>query len=141
VVCGANDPHVQQIINAVNSAIGAYGSTISWAVNSNYKQGIDSEMVDLVQAMNAGQVGALILHGVNPSYEYFDAAKFNEGLKKVKTSISLNARLDETTVLMVYKVASHHWLESWGYAEPKTGYYSFMQPTIATLFKTRQFQD
>ncbi|MBX9449597.1 MAG: hypothetical protein KL787_07755 [Taibaiella sp.] len=74
-------------------------------MNSNYKQGIDSEMVDLVNAMNAGQVGALILQGVNPSYEYFDAAKFDEGLKKVKTTISLNDRLDETTDQMVYKSA------------------------------------
>lgn len=141
VVCGANDPLVQQLVNAINSAIGAYGTTISWAVTSNYKQGVDRDMADLVSAMNAGQVGALILSGVNPAYEYFDAEAFNAGLQKVKTTISLNDRLDETTDQVTYKVPSHHWLESWGDAEPKTGYYSFMQPTIAPLFKTRQFQD
>lgn len=141
VVCGANDANIQQVVNAINSVIGAYGTTISWAVTSNNKQGIDSEMVDLVAAMNAGQVGALILWGVNPSYQYFDAAKFNDGLKKVKTTISLNDRLDETSEQMTYVVPASHWLESWGDAEPKTGYYSFMQPTIAPLFKTRQAQD
>ncbi|HRI21418.1 MAG TPA: 4Fe-4S dicluster domain-containing protein, partial [Panacibacter sp.] len=35
----------------------------------------------------------------------------------------------------------HHYLESWGDAEPKSGYYSLMQPTINPLFKTRQWQD
>lgn len=141
VICGSNDPDVQQIINAINSAINAYGTTISWAVNSNYKQGLDSDMVTLVADMNAGSVGALILSGVNPTYEYFEYEKFNAGLEKVKVKISLNDRLDETTEMMTYKVPGHHWLESWGDAEPKTGYYSFMQPTIAPLFKTRQIQD
>src|SRR5262249_51463350 len=35
---------------------------------------------------------------------------------------------------------SHHFLESWGDAEPKSGYISFIQPTIHPLFKTRAFQ-
>lgn len=141
VVSGSNDVNVQTIINAINSAIGAYGSTISWAVNSNYKQGIDSDMVNLVNAMNGGQVGALLVHGVNPAYDYFEAEKFAEGLKKVKMSVSFNDRMDETTEKCNYAVPDHHWLESWGDAEPKTGYYSFIQPTIAPLFKTRAFQD
>jgi hypothetical protein len=41
-------------------------------------------MVDLVAAMNAGQIGALLIHGANPAYEYFDAAGFINGLKKVR---------------------------------------------------------
>ncbi|HUR12351.1 MAG TPA: 4Fe-4S dicluster domain-containing protein, partial [Flavitalea sp.] len=40
-----------------------------------------------------------------------------------------------------YIIPSHHFLESWGDAEPKTGYISIMQPTISPLFRTRQFQD
>ncbi|MFX7870750.1 hypothetical protein ABTK02_22410, partial [Acinetobacter baumannii] len=35
----------------------------------------------------------------------------------------------------------NHFLESWGDAEAKSGYYSFLQPTIYPLFKTRQWQD
>ncbi len=48
--------------------------------------------------------------------------------------------LDETTERCKYVIPSHHWLESWGDAEPKTGYYSLLQPTINPLFKTRPFQ-
>lgn len=141
VVCGSNDVHVQTIVNAINSAIGAYGTTISWATTSNYKKGNDEEFVAFVDAMNAGQVGAVLLHGVNPSYDYFDAEKFNAGLKKAGLTVSFAERLDETAANCQYVVPDHHWLESWGDAEPKAGYYSFIQPTIAPLFKTRAFQD
>src|SRR5690606_16982244 len=101
----------------------------------------DADMVNFVNAMNAGQVNAVLLHGVNPAYDYFDHKKFIDGLKKVKLSVSFNDRMDETTQLCGYAVPDHHWLESWGDAEPRTGHYSFIQPTIAPLFKTRAFQD
>ncbi len=48
--------------------------------------------------------------------------------------------MDETTQLCKYIIPSHHFLESWGDAEPKSGYISFIQPTIYPLFKTRAFQ-
>src|SRR4029079_14107900 len=40
-----------------------------------------------------------------------------------------------------YVIPDHHYLESWGDAEPKSGFVSLMQPTINPLFKTRQWQD
>ena len=42
VVSGSNDVNVQTIVNAINSAIGAYGSVIDWSATLNYRQGIDS---------------------------------------------------------------------------------------------------
>ena len=84
--------------------------------------------------------GALLIHGVNPAYDYFDAKKFESGLAKVAVSVSFNDREDETSVLCKYQIADHHFLESWGDAEMKSGHLSFIQPTIAPLFKTRAFQ-
>lgn len=141
VVSGSNDVNVQIIVNAINAAIGANGVTIDFSTPAKYKKGIDADMVALVEAMNAGQVGAIMIHGVNPAYEYFDGAKFASAIKKVKTRISFADRLDETAQLCQYVVSDHHWLESWGDAEPKAGYFSFIQPTIAPLFKTRAYQD
>jgi len=140
VVAGSNDVNVQTIVNAINSAIGAFGSTINTSVSLNYKQGIDADMVDLVNKMNAGQVGALLIYGANPAYDYFDAAKFKSGLQKVKLSVSFTEKMDETTELCQYTVPTHHYLESWGDAEPRSGYTSFLQPTINPLFKTRPYQ-
>lgn len=141
VVCGSNDKHVQLVVNAINDKIGAVGTTINWAVTSHYKQGIDAEMVALVADMHAGNVGALFMHEVNPAYDYYDSEKFIAGLSKVPLSVSFADRPDETAQKASIIVPAHHWLESWGDAEPWSGYYSFMQPAIAPLFKTRAFQD
>ncbi len=139
VVCGSNDVNIQMIVNAINEQIGANGKTINWAMTSNYKNGIDADMVKLVDDMNAGTVGAVLISGTNPAYSYADSKKFRDGLNKV-ISISFNGTMDETTEQCKYIIPSHHWLESWGDAEPKTGYISLMQPVINPLFKTRAFQ-
>lgn len=140
VVSGSNDKATQVIVNAINDAIGAYGNTINWGVESNYKKGDDADFRTFVQAAKAGNVGVALFHGVNPVYDY-TVEDLTEVIGKIKTTISFNDRFDETTSLASYVVPDHHWLEKWGDAEPKTGYYSFMQPTIAPLFKTRAFED
>lgn len=139
VVCGVNDVNVQTVVNAINAAIGANGATINWAVTSNYKQGVDSQMVAAVDAMAAGQAGVVMMYDTNPAYTM--GKKFTDALAKVPVSVSFASHMDETAKLCKYVVPSHHYLESWGDAEPKTGYYSLMQPGIAPLFKTRAFQD
>ena len=140
VVSGSNDKNVQVIVNAINSAIGAYGTTIDWGSPVNYRQGIDSEFEQLIADMEAGSVGTLMIYGANPAYTYYNADKFRAALKKVKVTVSFNEKLDETTLLCEYVIPHHHYLESWGDAEPCSGCVSFMQPTIYPLFKTRPFQ-
>jgi MoCo/4Fe-4S cofactor protein with predicted Tat translocation signal len=140
VVSGSNDVNVQTIVNAINNAIGAYGKTIDWSTPVNYRQGIDKDVHDLVDQMDAGQVGALLIHNANPVYNYYDADKFKSALKKVRLAISFTGKMDETTALCNFSIPDHHYLESWGDAEPKAGFTSFLQPTIYPLFKTRPFQ-
>lgn len=140
VASGSNNMDVQIIVNAINQLLGAYGNTIDWGTTLNTRQGDDAAMVQLVQEMNEGKIGALFIHGVNPAYDYFDAKKFESGLKKVAVSVSFNDREDETTSICKYALPDHHYLESWGDTEMKSGFLSFIQPTIAPLFKTRSFQ-
>jgi len=141
VVCGSNDVNIQVAVNAINEAVGAGGKTIDWATPVNYRQGIDADFAKLVEEMNAGAVGALLIHGANPAYSWFDADKFKTGLKKVRTTVAFNSKLDETAELCKFVAPDHHFLESWGDAEAKPGHISFIQPTIYPLFKTRQWQD
>jgi len=140
VVSGSNDKNVQVIVNAINNAIGAYGKTIDWSKPVNYRQGIDSEFNQLLVDMEAGSVGTLMIHGANPAYTHYEADRFKKALDKVKVKVSFNEKMDETTELCEYIIPSHHYLESWGDAEAKTGYVSFLQPTIYPLFKTRPYQ-
>jgi MoCo/4Fe-4S cofactor protein with predicted Tat translocation signal len=140
VVCGSNDKNVQVLVNAINNAIGSYGKTIDWSQPVNYRQGIDEDFATLITEMEAGTVGTLMIAGANPAYTYHDADKFKAALKKVKVTVSFNEKMDETTKLCEYVLPAHHYLESWGDAEPKTGVISFQQPTINPLFKTRPYQ-
>ena len=141
VVSGSNNVNVQIIVNAINEVIGANGTTINWAAPIQWRQGIDSDFNSLVADIDAGKVGALFVFNANPAYDYYDADKFKAALKKLKTSVSFNDRLDETSELCKYVIPAPHFLESWGDTEPKTGYFSLLQPTISPLFKTRPFED
>ena len=141
VVAGSNDKDIQIIVNAINDVIGANGTTINFGATVNYRQGIDSEFAALVDDMNAGKVNTILFHGANPVYTWPAADKVKAGLAKVKTTISFSGKLDETATLCKYVIPDHHFLESWGDAEPVAGHISFIQPTIAPLFKTRAFQD
>ncbi len=140
VVSGSNDKNVQVIVNAINNAIGAYGKTIDWNKPVNYRQGIDSDFAQLLADMEAGTVGTLLVYGANPAYHSYDAARFTAALAKVKVKVSFSERMDETTELCDFILPTHHYLESWGDAEPKAGAVSFLQPTIYPLFKTRPYQ-
>lgn len=141
VVCGSNDVSVQTVINAINDKIGANGVTVNWVTTSNYRQGIDKDMADLVAAMEAGQVGAIMMQGVNPAYDYLDGKKFTAALAKVPVTVSFAERMDETAQKCKYIIPDHNYLESWGDAEPKPNYFSLIQPGISPLFKTRAYQD
>lgn len=140
VVCGSNDVSVQVAVNAINSLLGNYGATIDLDNYSNQKQGNDAEMVELVKDMNAGKVDAIIFYGANPAYSYANNAEFVEGLKKVKTKISLADRADETAMLCDVVAPANHYLESWSDVSVKRGVYSVVQPTIAPVYNTRQAQ-
>ena len=99
VVCGSNDANIQMIVNAINEAIGANGTTINWAMTSNYKNGIDADMVKLVDDMNSGAVGAVLISGVNPAYSYSDSKKFKDALAKVvSVSVKGNRKIGRAHV-------------------------------------------
>lgn len=141
VVSGSNDVNVQILVNAINEAIGANGTTINWSAPLLNKAGIDAEMAALVNDINGGAVGGLIVIDANPVYDYHDAAKLAAALPKLRVSIALTEKNDETTKLCKFHLPTNHFLESWGDAEMKSGYISLLQPTISPLFKTRQWQD
>jgi MoCo/4Fe-4S cofactor protein with predicted Tat translocation signal len=140
VVCGSNDVNVQIIVNAINELVGANGTTINWGATTNTRKGIDADIVKLMADMNAGTVGALLVHDCNPVYTLADGKKFGEAIAKLPLSVSFNGTLNETAEQCKFILPSHHWLESWGDAEPVSGHVSFIQPLINPLFKTRPFQ-
>ncbi|MCH5715969.1 4Fe-4S dicluster domain-containing protein [Niabella hibiscisoli] len=141
VICGSNDVNIQLLVNAINNAIGAYGTTIDWSAPLNYRQAIDKDFSDLLTEIENGTVGTLMIYGANPVYTWPEQDRVKKALSKVKLKISFAEKLDEISELSDYLVPTHHFLESWGDGEATTGSIGFLQPTIAPLFKTRQWQE
>jgi Fe-S-cluster-containing dehydrogenase component len=141
VVSGSNDSRVQLIVNGINELLGNYGTTINTEVHLKLRQGMDSEMVRLVDEMNREEVDGIVLYDVNPAYDYPDREKFISGLEKVGLTIAMPSLREETSALTEFVCPDHHYLESWGDAEVKTGSYSLMQPAIRPIFNTRAAQE
>jgi molybdopterin-containing oxidoreductase family iron-sulfur binding subunit len=91
--------------------------------------------------MKAGAVHTLVMSQVNPIYAYYDSKGFQEGLKKVKLTVSHSLKLDETASTASIVLPAPHYLESWGDLELVKGQYSIVQPTIRPLYDTKQFQE
>jgi molybdopterin-containing oxidoreductase family iron-sulfur binding subunit len=139
VVCGSNDKNVQVLVNGINNLLGNYGKTIDLVRHSNTKRGDDAELLKLIKEMNAGEVDALFIYGVDPVATLGN--EFKAALAKVKLSVSFASKLNDTAAACKYVCPDNHALESWNDANPVEGHYSLAQPTISKLFNTRQAQE
>ncbi|AXT18902.1 4Fe-4S dicluster domain-containing protein [Flavobacteriaceae bacterium AU392] len=139
VVTGISDVNAQSLVLAINEKI---GSTVFDATTPiKTRQGDDKAVNQLISDMKSGNIGAVIMSGVNPAYTLPNASDFNEGLKNVDLSVAFSMKEDETSSLTQYIAAAPHYLESWGDVELKKGHFGLAQPAIRPLFNTRQFQD
>lgn len=139
VVSGIPDVDAQSIVLAINEAL---GSRVMDTENPRMlRQGNAAAVKKLVEDMNSGQVGAILIAGVNPVYSLPFAEEFAEGLKKVDLSVAFSMKKDETALMCNYVAATPHYLESWGDVQFTKKNFTLMQPTIKPLFDTSQFQE
>src|SRR5699024_1600909 len=73
VVAGSNDTAVQTIVNAINSHLGSYGTTIDLENTSNRYKGDDAAFAQFLNEANSGQVDVAFFLNSNPIYEYFNS--------------------------------------------------------------------
>ena len=140
VVAGSNDTNAQLLVNAINNALGNYGTTITWDRPYNTKQGSDKAITSLIEGLNAGTTKAVLFYESNP-VSTSPVKGLAEALKKADVTVSFANRQDETSLVSSYVTPDNHWLESWNDAEPKAGIFNTTQPTITKLFDTRPFQE
>jgi molybdopterin-containing oxidoreductase family iron-sulfur binding subunit len=77
VVAGYRQPlEVHLLAHAINAALGNIGKTVSFHETPTQTEGT---LLDLVQALNAGQVETLVILGGNPAY---DAASYLDWLRR-----------------------------------------------------------
>ena len=98
----------------------------------------------LIDAMRAGQIDVLLVHG-NPLHELPVTAGFAEGLAKVPFVVSFSSMVDETVVQSDLTLPDDSYLESWAYQyvtppgdRPAI---SGMQPVVSRLYDTRTTTD
>ncbi|GAB3913096.1 TAT-variant-translocated molybdopterin oxidoreductase [Mucilaginibacter boryungensis] len=138
VVAGTNDVAAQVLVNAINSLLGSYGTTIDLDTANNKYAGNDAEFTDFIAEMNRGEVDAVFFLNANPAYDYYKQKEFTDALAKVKLKVTFADQKDETAALCSVLAPNHHYLESWGDAQVMEGYYAIVQPTINPVYNTRQ---
>jgi MoCo/4Fe-4S cofactor protein with predicted Tat translocation signal len=138
VVAGSNDVATQILVNAINSLLGSYGTTIDLDNPSRQYAGNDAELVEFINEAKRGEVGAALFLDANPVYDYFASKDIQDALKKISLKVSFSDHADETTTLCNVVAPNHHYLESWGDDSSIEGYYTVMQPTINPVYNTRQ---
>ncbi|RZK12296.1 MAG: molybdopterin oxidoreductase, partial [Flavobacterium sp.] len=138
VVSGSNDVSTQILVNAINAAIGSYGTTIDLDNACKRYEGNDAEFAELINEMTRGEVGAVFFLDSNPAYDSVNAKAFTDALSKVSLKVSFANRVDETSDLCDVVAITPNYLESWGDANTYEGFYSIVQPTINPVFNSRQ---
>ena len=139
IVSGIDDVNYQSMILQINEKIKSKAFKPNEIIKT--RLGNSNQVMQLVNKMINGNVGALIMAGVNPVYTMPNSEEFVEGLKKTDLSILFSTKNDETASHVDYVGATSHYLESWGDVEIRSGNFSLIQPVIKNLFDTRQFQD
>lgn len=118
------------ILNAAES-----GPTTSLAGATGF-QG----MLDLVAAIEAGEVEVLIVHDANPVFALPQNVRLREAMQKVPLVVALSSFRDETNLMADLILPTSTYLESWGddIPDPGVGFpvASVSQPVVAPLYDT-----
>lgn len=138
-VTGLDDVNAQLLALAINNALQSAAFNPSDAILT--RKGDAKAVTQLVADMKAGKVHTLIMNGVNPAYTLANASEFVAALKSVKLSVAFSMKEDETSSVTSIAAAAPHYLESWGDVAMTRSNYSIVQPTIHTIFNTKQFQE
>lgn len=141
VVTSVNNLAEQVLVAKMNALLGNDGTTVTFNDHSFQRQGDDKALAGLIQEMNAGSVGTLMVLDGNPAFDNAQGKAFMEAMAKVPTRIAFGGTLDETGAACTHVAPTTHLLESWGDAQPKADQVYLIQPTIAPLFPVRQWEE
>ena len=136
----ATQAHVA--VALLNHVAGAAGGTVRVGAGPN-PTGSYGEMADAVEAMAAGAVDVVLVHGINPVYEMPRSSGFREAFEQVPFKASFAQARDETSALADLVLPDRHFLESWGDTNPRAGIRALQQPVMQPVphFDSKQTGD
>ncbi|KLK90793.1 hypothetical protein AA309_23625 [Microvirga vignae] len=134
VVVGREQPaRVHALALAINTRLGAFGTTIRTI--EPVRPIIDGvrTLNDLMQAIEAGQVSHLVVLGGNPVYTAPADIDLAALIRRVPLSLHLGQHRDETASVCHWHVPEAHPLESWGDLRGFDGTVGLRQPATMPL--------
>ncbi|HLK36913.1 MAG TPA: 4Fe-4S dicluster domain-containing protein, partial [Polyangiaceae bacterium] len=131
-------PEVHAVAHALNEALGNAGRTVTYGPSSIVEAGTDSHgLSGLARALDAGEVGTLVVVGGDPAYTAAADVDFARRLRRTSTTAFVGARPNRTSSLFSWVAPEAHFLEAWGDARALDGTVSIAQPLIAPLVDGR----
>jgi molybdopterin-containing oxidoreductase family iron-sulfur binding subunit len=130
-----HSPQVHALVFAINNALGNIGKTMYFtqAVEAVPQNG-GTNLSDLVNELNQGQVEVLLVLDQNAVYNAPSDLDFSKAYQKAKTSIYLGLYEDETAALSTWLIPAAHFLEAWGDTRAYDGTVTIIQPLIEPLY-------
>jgi MoCo/4Fe-4S cofactor protein with predicted Tat translocation signal len=135
VVAGTGQPAaVHALAAAMNAALGNVGRTVSYRESALFDPARPgAALAPLAREIGAGEVDTLVVTAWNPLYTAPADLDLRQLVRKVKTSVVLAYRDDETVRAASFRMAAAHPLEAWGDLRARDGTASIVQPLIAPL--------
>jgi MoCo/4Fe-4S cofactor protein with predicted Tat translocation signal len=131
-------PAVHALAAALNDALGASGSTVTYTIALDSDRPTHMEAITaLASSLLAGSVQTLLILGGNPAYDAPAEIVFAELLARVPVSIHLSLYDDETSQLCTWHLPQAHGLEAWGDGAGWDGTLTMKQPLIQPLYGGR----
>ena len=97
-------------------------------------------MLELVEAMEAGDVEVLLVHDTNPVFALPRTVRFRQAMESVPLIVALSSFPDETTEMADLILPTSTYLESWGddVPDPGVGFplASISQPVVSPVYDT-----
>lgn len=129
-----------QAVNVLNAVAGNIGQTVRFGADLATGDGLGG-IQRLLSAMDAGQVGILLVHEANPVYALPASLKFADRLKKVPFKVATSTWLDETAAQCDLLLPNLHSLERWDDAYSRVGVFGLMQPVMEPVFPVQHTGD
>ena len=128
-------PAAHAVVNAINVALGAVGTTVVYVDDQSGDRPTHLQAIaELTAALRNKTVTTLLMLGGNPAYDAPSELAFADALAKTPMSIHLSLYDNETSRLAKWHLPRAHYLESWGDSRSWDGTISIQQPLILPLF-------
>ena len=139
IVAGDGQPaEVHALAHAANELLGNAGRTVTYAPSPVFDAGEASHGLDpLLRAMDAGEVGALVIVGGDPAYTAAADQDFARRLRGVPVTAYVGLYQNETARDCGWFVPEAHFLEAWSDARAFDGTASIARPLVRSQVEVR----